>query len=153
MAHQEPYFGELSVENNATETTIAVAGTWVQFLGFDTAGSVNLMTASTDNDDITAPFTEVCFIAISISCEANDAGGNAMYEFQLRKNNGATLFANVKGKRSIDGGAPNLDLGSITLSGIIPVIAGDTLELWVRNTSNTRNILITDCTATAHRVG
>jgi hypothetical protein len=134
--------GEISVRDNAAETAIAVAGTFVQVAIFDTNGLSNNCTPDHTNDHITISKAGWYFVAVSLAC-VSVAGGGDTFEFEVRKNNGATVFNNVHAHRDMAGGGG--DKGSVTMSGIIDLAANDTVELWVTNDDDTSNIIIEDC--------
>ena len=152
MAFKDPGYGEISVRGNSTETVITVQGTWVQVVIFDTDGESAVLVPSASDDHITIPFAEICQVLVSLSMCKAAGGGDDTFEFEVRKNNGATTFDNLSAIRVIDSGAPGKDIGSVSMNGIVSFDAGDTPELWVRNVSSTNNILIKDATMSMFRL-
>jgi hypothetical protein len=134
-------FGEIWEEGNAVETAVAVANTWYQVTIFTNIGQSNLMTPSAATDDITVGQDGKYFIAISAAI-LSGAGAAFDMEIEARVNNGATRIRSVHTDRRLTGGGS--DLGSLSLSGSADLTSGDTVEVWVRNLTNTTNILVKD---------
>ncbi len=142
-------FGEIYVRGNAAATAIAVATTYVQFLGFGVDGESKNATPDHTNDHITIDKAGKYLVTLSLHCESV-AGPAQVFAFEVRKNNGGTIFNNLHAHRQMTGGGG--DIGSVTLSGIIDLAATDTVELWTTNDTTDDNVLIEDCTMTVVQV-
>lgn len=137
-------YGEIYVEDNSTETTISVATTWYQVTVFDTNGLSNDSSPDHTNDHIEIDHDGVYLVVASCSIKSAAAGTGATYEVEVRKNNGATSLQNLHFDRRLSGGGT--DVGSASISGIVALVDGDTVELWVQNKTNTDNIIFEDIT-------
>jgi hypothetical protein len=144
-------FGEMYVFENASETVIAVAGTYVQFVYFDTNGLSNNSTPDHTNDHITITKSGIYFISVSSHIESVAAGTADVIALEIRKNNGATRFLNIHAQRKLSGGGG--DLGSISMSGLADLSVNDTIELWVANETTNKNIIIAESNMTLIQIG
>lgn len=142
-------FGEISRTENATLTALTVS-TPAQYLFFDTNGPANGATPDHTNDHITVGKTGTYLIIVSISAESV-AGSAYDVQFTVEKNNGATLVGELHAHRSFAGGGG--DFGSVSLSGLAVLTAGDTIELWVENQTSNQDLRIEDATLSITMVG
>ena len=144
-------FGEISAEGNAVATTIAVANTWYQVTIFDTNGVSNgSVTPDHTNDHITLGREGMYLVTVSVSI-LSGSGATFVLEGELAANNRAKQFANVHFDRQLSGGGG--DVGSVSMSGIIDAAAADTIELWVRNITNTVNVTVENVTMSVVQIG
>ena len=143
---------EISVQGNAVETTFADAGqaNKAQVTVFDTNGCSHNMTPDHTNDHITVLVEGIyaCIISVSAASTGGDSDEIAM---SLFKNNGATEFTNVHSHRIYSGGTG--DKGSQSLSGLVDLAVGDTIEVWVWNEDDDDSITIDDMTLTLIHIG
>jgi hypothetical protein len=137
-------YGEIYARDNSTVTTITVQNTFYQVTIFDTDGESNDTTPSNSDDHIEIDHDGVYLIIVSASIMTEGAGTGDDYEGVVYKNNGATALGNLHFHRVLAGGGG--DIGSVSMSGIYSLVDGDTIELWVRNTSGTDNIIFEDVT-------
>lgn len=135
--------GCMYVIGNAVATAFAFAGIKVQYTRFDTDGLSSRMTPDHTRDHIEADVDGTFLVICSITADSV-AGIGAAFDFQLYKNNGTVILTNLHAHRDFAGGAG--EIGSISLSGTVVLLSGDTVELWVTNDSNTQSIVITDVT-------
>jgi hypothetical protein len=135
-------FGEIYAKDNAVETAIAVAGTYVQIAIFDTNGQSNGATPDHTNDHITIDTAGIYLVIASIHVESIGAGAADVVGIDVRKNNGTVTFDNLHAHRKLAGGGG--DIGSISVSGIISLSAADTLEVWIANEDNNTNLVVED---------
>ena len=142
-------YGEISVENNTTETAIAVTNTWYQVTVFNTDGEANDATPDHSNDHITINTAGIYMVNVSASI-LSGSGSASMFEVEVKTNDGVTAHTNVHTDRAMAGGGG--DQGSISLSGLIDFAVDDTVELWVRNKAGTTNIVFEDATLTVQQV-
>lgn len=140
-------YGEISVNGNATPTTIGSGSTWYQVNVFDTSQQNNA-TASADTNDITIIEAGAYMVTASISFSGATSGN--IYELQVQTNNGATPYLNLHCDRKIGTGG---DVGSASISGIGVFAASDTVELWIQNTSAGNNATVRDCTLSIVQIG
>jgi hypothetical protein len=143
-------FGEISVIDNVSTTTITTMSVAVQFLFFDTNGSSNGATPDHTNDHITINKTGEYLIDCSLTA-TSVIGSGGRFAFEIQKNNGASLVGALHAHRQLSGGGG--DTGSISLSGLAPLSTGDTIELWVQNDISTQNIIIEDATLSLTMIG
>tara|TARA_Y100000310_G_scaffold221989_1_gene223639 strand:- start:1317 stop:1862 length:546 start_codon:yes stop_codon:yes gene_type:complete len=121
-------YGEVSVKDNATATSLTTQSTWYQFVSFDTNGASEGVTPDHTNDHLTIATAGTYEISANVSFLGSS---NSDFELAVYKNNGASLVGNAIGKRAIGTGG---DIGQFALSGLGALSATDTLELWVRCT-------------------
>ena len=150
-ASRNQIYGEVSIRDNTNVTIIDTQDVFVQVVDLDTRGLAKQLDVISNDSEIGAPTDVVSFIMCSISCEAADNANKNAFEFQIQKNDGSVALDNLIGIRSVSGPAGE-DKMSVSLSGIVKVSKGDTIELWVRNRTSNRNILIRHCTLSAIRI-
>ena len=137
-------YASLSVDSNATATTIAASSSdWsnkAQVTVFDTNGdSAGDLTPDHTNDHITVAEdgSFQCIASVSFS-----GGSNDNYSLSFFKNNGGTKLPG-RASRVIGSGG---DVGNVcVLSGTIDLSQNDTIELWIQNESASANCTIEDC--------
>lgn len=134
--------------------TITFSGTGVankeQVDSFAENGESNLMTNDHTNDHIVVLKTGIYLVTASVSITST--GGTAYeMDFACWKNDGATELRNVHAHRKLSGGGG--DTGSKSLSGTVSLTAGDTLELWCYNVTNTNSVVIESLTMSAVMAG
>ena len=137
-------FGEIFVKDNAAATILNSVGGIVQVAVFDTDGISNgAVTPDHTNDHITAGKDGKYRVTCSISVQ-NAAGASNIIDVSIFKNNGTTKFLNCHAHRTLSAGT---DIGSITMQGMIDLLANDTIELWA-DTSRAvdTNVIFSDIT-------
>ena len=140
MRAREFAYGELYVKDNTTETTLNSADK-VQVTDFDTNGNSLNCTPDQSNSYITIKLTGKYLITLSIAI-VSSAGAAHIISVGIFKNAGVTQYNNVHGHRTMGNGT---DTGSLSLSGIIDVTAGDTIELWANTSSGSnRDVIFQD---------
>jgi hypothetical protein len=137
-------YGEISVTDNSNATTITLANTFYQVTVFDTNGPSNDTTPDHTNDHIEIDHDGIYLVTMSASILTEGAGTGDDYEGVIHKNNGATELENLHFHRALSGGGG--DLGSVSISGIVSLSDGDTVELWIQNTTGTDNLIFEDIT-------
>jgi hypothetical protein len=132
-------YGQLSLQDNATATTIAVidtpvlvAGTWVvgiasQFTG-TTAGRLTYTGTPTT--------TVMAHVSITL---APSTGSNQVLSVYLAKD--GTPVANAKVTRSVD----STQTANLSMNFNIEVSTNDYLEIFVSNATTTNDIVVEDC--------
>jgi hypothetical protein len=120
------HHGEIYVRDNVTATTISVQDTWYQLTIFANNGPSFGATPDHTNDHITIAETGDYSINVSISFSG---GAGKTYEIMVQKNNGATEHPSLICKRKLGSGG---DVGSTSISGIVSLTSGDTVEVWMR---------------------
>ncbi len=144
-------YGEIYAFDAALTHTISGTGIGnkVQVTAFNANGHSHRLTPDHTSDDITMDIAGdyMCTVSINIESVAGGAqtAGTAVY-----KNNGATLFPNLHMHRKLSGGGG--DLGAVTMNGVIALVAGDTIEVWIWN-NTTGDIIVDDVTLTLVRIG
>ena len=135
-------YAEVYVKDNAAETAIGIAGTFVQFVGFAVNGVSNGAVPDHTQDHITISTLGDYLILGSFHVESIDAGAADLVALEIRKNNGTVIFNNLHAHRLLAGGGG--DVGSMSVSGIVNLSPTDTVEVWVTNEDNATNILVQD---------
>lgn len=146
---QAPAFGEISINDNTTETSIS-EDVWGQVTVFDTNGKSKNMTPDHVNDHIVIGRNGIYFVSVSVAIESI-AGAALELELQVFTNNGNTEFTNIHVHRDLAGGGG--EVGAVPLTGLALFTEGDTVELWVMNETNDQNVIIADATMTVFQVG
>lgn len=122
----------------------------VQVSAFATNGPSNLCTPDHTNDHITITKDGVYKVCVTLSIDSN-AGTGFELGLSLFKNNGATLFNNIHSHADFAGGGG--ETKSISMNGLIEAGAGDTIELWCWNETNTTGISIDEVTLSVFMIG
>jgi hypothetical protein len=144
-------FGEIYAENNAVATTVSAAGTWYQITIFTTNGDSNGdTTPDYTNDHITVGKAGKYLVLVSASI-LSGGGLGFVLEGHIETNNGGTSYDNIHFDRNLAGGGG--DTGSISMSGIADLAANDTVEVWMRNKTNTTNFTVEDINLTVLQIG
>jgi hypothetical protein len=143
-------YGEIYAKDNSATTTLTANSVFVQVPVFDKNGYSSQTTPDHTSDDITIKVAGKYLATVSVAI-ANSAGAAHEVVISLRKNSGSSTFNNVHANRNL---ANSTDVGSISLSGIINVVANDTIELWATTTSGSnRNVTFSDITLSLVRIG
>ncbi|HDY66403.1 MAG TPA: hypothetical protein ENH85_01280 [Candidatus Scalindua sp.] len=144
-------FGEIWVMDNAVETAIGGTGAYVQFTGFVNNGQSNYTTPDHTQDHIIIDKAGVYLIVCSFHVESIGGGAADTVGIEIRKNNGTITFSNLHAHRKLAGGGG--DIGSISVSGLISVSKGDTIEVWITNEDNATNLLLEDADLSIIQIG
>lgn len=132
-------YGGISVESNATATTISASSTdfsnAVQVTVYDTNETNQGCTPDHTNDHVTVDVDGDYKITLSVIFSG---GANANYSGSIFKNNGATRLGK-RWKRKIGTGG---DIGSTSTSTRQTLSAGDTIEHWLQNEDSTADATV-----------
>lgn len=143
-------FGEINVIGNVTETAIATQNVYVQITTFNANGESLNVTPDHTNDHLTITKAGRYFISCSITL--NSVGGSgSTAEMEVKKNNGTSRVGSLHVDRSLSGGGT--ESGAITLTGIANLSVSDTIEVWIKNETNTQNYVVEDITLTISQKG
>jgi hypothetical protein len=144
-------FGEIYVKDNAVTTTLNSAAK-VQVTVFASNGESNgSITPDHTNDHITVGVDGKFLVMVSLSFK-NNAAQSHLVSIGVFSNNGVTEFPNIHSDRSLTGGSG--DVGSVSLSGIISVSLGDTIELWANtDVAADRSVTFEDISLSIIQVG
>ena len=143
-------YGEISAKDNATPVTLNSAAK-IQITAFDTNGASNNTTPDHTNDYITCTKAGKYLVTISIHIK-NNAAQNHVVDVSLYKNTGTIEFENIHSHRNLTGGSG--DIGSISMSGIVTVVANDTIEVWATTDSGSdRSVTFSDITLSIVNIG
>lgn len=135
----KPDYGGICVLNNTTPTAIVTAGVPVQVLVFDTNDPSRGIVPDHTNDHVT--IFKTGDYAIMMSATVNSVAGPSSHcHITVEKNDGASIIGGLLSARNMAGGAG--ESGSMTLSGIATLAAGDTIEVWIENMSATDNYVV-----------
>lgn len=121
-------YGEIYVADNVVLTNLAAQDTWYQLTIYANNGHSNNATPDHTNDHITIVKAGKYHVTSHLCIRS---GASNSYVFSVFKNNGATQFMNTQGHRQTT--VANKP-GSVSVSGIIDLAAGDTVEIWVKRT-------------------
>jgi hypothetical protein len=142
-------FGEIFVKDNVVTTSV-ISSSHTQVTVFTNNGETNNSTSDFTENHIEITKAGRYMVNCSVSV-LNSAGAGHLIHVELFKNDGAVDFDNVHAHRTLSAGS---DKGSISLSGIISVEVGDTLELWTSSDSGTaKDVTFEDVTLTVIQVG
>lgn len=143
-------YAEIYVSDNSTQTAIATQNVWVQVTIFDTDGDSNNCTPDNTNDHIT--ITKAGHYYINVTASTLSGTGAAFDgEFEVKLNNGTVDLEDIHTDRDLTGGGG--DHGSISMAGLHNMAVGDTIEVWVRNKTNTTNVVFEDISLTTFQIG
>lgn len=143
-------FGEIWAEGNAVATAIPGAATFVQATVFTNNGESSVATPNHTQDHILIQQDGV-YVAMVSASVLSGAGLGAIFEAEVRCNNGTVRFTNVHWDRQLAGGGG--DVGSTSMSGLARLSVGDTVEVWVQNKANGTDITFEDINLTVIKVG
>lgn len=136
-----PQYGQISAESNVTATTISASSTdfsnAVQVTVFDTDGVERGADADNTNDHIEVKQSGVYCLHIFTSFSG---GANDTYSYAFFKNNGATKISTRVTRKLGAGG----DVGASGIECLASLDAGDTVELWAQNETDTDNLTFED---------
>ena len=124
-------------------------GNKVKVTAFNANGESKRATPDHTGDDITVDVAGEYLCTVSINLESV-AGGVQTAGAAVYKNSGATLFAGLHIHRKLSGGGG--DLGAMSMSGIVSLAVGDTIEVWIWN-STTGDLIVDDITLSIVRLG
>ena len=142
-------YGEISAIDNATVTTIALQNVAVQVTIFDTQGQYNNTDPNLTSSHIAIQKSGVYFVAVSATINSI-SGASSRAEITVRKNNGvAQIIPHVD--RNLAGGGG--ESGVISISGMASLAAGDTVEVWIENETNTQNYVVQDIGLSVMQIG
>ena len=145
-------YGEINVQENATETTISSSSSdftnAVQVTVFDTIGNGGTFlntTPSHTSDHITIGIAGAYYVNANLSFSGGSADD---YSFAIFKNNKATQISARTARKLGTGG----DLGAACCSGIYSLEVNDTVEVWIQNETVGANATISNATLSVFKV-
>ena len=143
-------YGSLSIEDGTTATTFGGASTdftsKAQITVFDTDGSSLAMTPVNAQDHLVIRRTGEYQLFATVSFIG---GSTDVYSLAFFKNNGATKLGS-RTTRKIGSGAT--DTGACSVSALETLTAGDTIELFIQNETDTSDCTIQDCVFSAIQI-
>lgn len=143
-------YGEIFVKNSAVVISTS-SGALLKVTAFDTNGVSLNMTPDHTNNHIEVNVNGTYMVMCSIAVE-NTVGNAHTVEVSMFKDNGSVEFPNIHAHRSL--AAVANEKGSISISGIVTLIAGEVVDMWViSNTGTSRDIIISDITLSLRRIG
>lgn len=135
-------YGEIWVKDNPVETTLNSASK-VQYEKFSNNGESLNTAPDFNNSHITIKIAGKYMITASLSIE-NQAGAKHIIDASVYLNNGTIQILNVHAHRTLSAGT---DLGSLSLSGIVALDVGETVELWLdTDRAINSDVILSDCT-------
>jgi len=146
------YFGEISVDDNYTgQTALTTINQWYQVTVFARNGHANGVTPDYTENHILIEHSGFYLITVSASASSTGGGSN-VYEAGVWANNGTLDAPNVHWKREMSGGGG--DTGSTSMSGIVKLTVGDTIELWARcTTAGSTSLIFQDISMSLVEIG
>ncbi|MCP4127923.1 MAG: hypothetical protein GY753_12785 [Gammaproteobacteria bacterium] len=143
-------YGEMGVTENSTETAIGAIGTPVQVTVFDVNGPSNNLTPDHTSDHI--QIVNSGDYMVSVGATINSVAGSASrFELEVLKNNGASAVGSLRCSRNIGGGGATA--GVTPIMGLASLVAGDTIEVWITNSTNTTNYIVENMTLSLMQIG
>ncbi len=143
-------YGEIYAKDNTTQITLNSAAK-VQVTIFDTNGESENMTPDHTQDHITVNKRGKYLVTISTAV-VNVAAQAHVITLIAYINDGITSFDNLHAHRDLTGGGG--DKASISISGIINLAVGDTIELWAdTDDAGDRNVIFEDITLSVVLLG
>lgn len=141
--------GEVFTNDNSTVTSVSSSG-FTQFLHFDTNGHSNNSTPDHTEDHITIDKAGTYMVDSCVNIK-NSSGAAHVIEVVVAKNNGTTIFPNMRRHRTLGTGT---DVGAIPICGHVSLSIGDTVEIWLTsNSSSARNVTGEDVVLMITQVG
>ena len=137
-------YGEVYASNNGAATVIALVNTWYQFTDFTAVGDFNNTTPSIATDDITILADGDYYVAASISVAGTP---NNAFELQIQKNGGTVVYPDLLAEHFMNAAGT---VCTLEISGIADLVATDTVELWIRNTTAGNNATLEQVNLSLH---
>lgn len=138
--HAGHVYGEISIKDNEAALTLAAASI-VKISVFDTNGLSDGTVPDAANDNITVLHTGIYEVSFNIHL-INAAAQKHIIDVSLYANGGSVEFLNVHGHRTL---GVSTDVGSMSASGIVEILAGETMELWATTDSaSDRDVIFED---------
>lgn len=142
-------FGEISVKDNTTETTLAAASI-VQITNFDTTGEYYKTLPNHGTDDITILEKGIYRVEFHVHLN-NEAVQTHVVDVSAYTNNGTVELLNIHGNRTLTGGSG--DVGSMSGGGFVMLLVAETVELWATTDSGSdRNVTFEDMSLSVLKV-
>lgn len=126
-------YGGIRVTTNAVSTSLAVQNTWYQIDKFDEDSPADGATPDHTNDHITIDATGT--YEVRLNCSFSGSASDT-YQVAVRINDGASQAGNVLRSRGLGVGG---DVGACNAGDIVALTLGDTVEMWVRCTTDAGN--------------
>lgn len=150
MSMNQGVFGSLSVSGNVEPTVIEGIGEWKKLEIFDT-GIAHGMTPSVEHSHLRVDKAGSFLVGFFACCRAFSAN---MAEVCLWSNDRTRAHPTVcAGPHQIDFSGSSICDRIAKLGPASDLAIGDTLELWIRNTSHSSNYLFENLTFAALRMG
>lgn len=129
--------GSMLMEGNPTVTTITAINAWVKVAGTTIAGGNELRYSMNTDNELTYDGARTVGKTVFVSLDAERSGGtgNIDYEFTVFQN--GSKVANVTAFLET-----NAQAKGVAFQAPVTAAAGDTFEVFVRNTLNTTNVSI-----------
>lgn len=139
-------YGEMYVDDNSTQTTIDTQNQWEEVVTIITAGSLSGFTHS--GSALTVSAGSAGLYQINGTISPSSVGTGKTYEFAIRINDGTPLSNTITQRKFA-----NIDVGAISISGIVTVADADVVKLVIRGTDvSTSNITIIHANINLHRL-
>ena len=134
-------YADMHVIDNTIPTVITTMGVAVQITVFNVSDESNGITPDLAQSHFTILTDGVYKIDVSTTVNSV-AGGGSRFELTVLKNNGTTALGGLHTDRSLAGGG--VSSGAVPMTGIVALIAGDTVEVWIENETGTENYVVED---------
>ena len=142
-------FGQMSLNNNSTQTTVSVTNTWYSLrpLGWSATTTGDSVTFSASNKTLVINSPGKYYVTGNATLSL--VTSSSLYEIGIAKNFVNPQIGFYQG--GCTQGSENNPC--INVEGYFNFNAGDTVELGVRNVSTTNNALVTDANITVLKIG
>lgn len=142
-------WGEIYAHDYGTAISVSNSG-FTKVNSFSVNGESLNMTPDHTNNCIKVNVAGTYMVMISIVAE-NGVGGAQVVEFSMFKNNGSVEFPNIHSHRNL--AATTGEKGSISISGIVRLVAGEEVDVWASASGGAQNITVSDITVSLRRIG
>lgn len=138
------------INGNTTQTTVTVTNTWYSVRDLSWSGtSSNGVTFSAGTNTMVVNVLSGGKYFVSIGGTFNRVTANAKYELGISKNLVSPTSGYYQGC-STDTVETN---AYVSVTGYLELNPGDTIDIGVRNTTGTQNVLLSDANVSVYKVG
>ncbi len=143
-------YGCIHVKDNSGATTLNDTAK-VQITVFDSDCPSNGILSVHGENHLVINSPGVYLIAFTVHVN-NNAAQTHVIDISVWKNNGATELTEIHAHRTLEGGSG--DIGSMAGTGIVALVAGDTVEMWAdTDITADRSVTFTDVSLSVLKVG
>jgi hypothetical protein len=144
---EDVVYGESHFQGNATETVISTQGVPVKIAGTYVTGELSGFTHAAGTLTYVVTAARTIAVQACITCSLNLASSSVTI---LIAKNGTVL---PKSAQTFDLDGPSPSFKALTSLVLVPLVATDTLEVFIQNNSGTDNITVQDLSFVPHSMG